>query len=141
MNITIIIEDIDCEVSSLNEKCERKVVKTCVSVYARFFDEACPGWTNNSEMNLMFLKLQEQFATEKLRAKGYLFLNDVYDLLGMPRTKAGQIVGWMYDEENPRGDNRVDFGIYDEHNSEFVNGHKSNALLDFNVDGIIIDQI
>lgn len=141
MKITIIIEDKNCEVNVLKEECKEQEVRPCVSNYARFFDEMCPAWTNDSEANLTFLRLQEQYATDKLKARGYLFLNDVYNMLGMPRTKAGQVVGWMYDEENPLGDNCVDFGIYDEHNSEFVNGYKTNVLLDFNVDGNIIDQI
>ena len=64
-------------------------------------------------MNLMFLRRQQDAATDRLKANGYLFLNDVYDMLGIQRTKAGQIVGWVYDEKNPIGDNYVDFGIYD----------------------------
>ena len=62
-------------------------------------------------------------------------------MLGIPKTKVGQIVGWIYDEEHPIGDNYVDFGIYDLRNTEFVNGHENVALLDFNVDGNILDLI
>ena len=73
-----------------------------------------------------------------------MFLNDVYDMLGIPRTKAGQIVGWVYDEKSPVGDNFVDFGIYNP-NSEavrnFVNGYERSILLDFNVDGPIWDLL
>ena len=79
-----------------------------------------------------------------LKAKGYLFLNDVYDMLGIPRTKAGQIVGWIYDEKNPIGDNFVDFGIYDGNKEtvrNFVNGYERTILLDFNVDGNILDMM
>lgn len=140
MKITIIIEDSNNEVEILKEETVKKEAGPIFSSYARFFDESCPGWSNDSEANLTFLKMQEQYATEKLRAQGYLFLNDVYDMLGMPRTKAGQVVGWIYDENNPLGDNRVDFGIYDECNSEFVNGYKNIALLDCNVDGNILGK-
>ena len=71
---------------------------------------------------------------------------DVYDMLGIPRTKAGQIVGWLYRPEDPnyKGDNHVDFGIYDytkEINRDFVNGYERTILLDFNVDGPIYDLI
>ena len=112
------------------------------SDYARFFDEASPCWQNDPEYNLMFLKSQQQYANDLLKAKGRLFLNEVYDMLGIDRTKAGQVVGWVYNPENPIGDNFVDFGIYDmskERVRAFVNGYETNILLDFNVDGNIWD--
>ena len=114
------------------------------SIYARFFDDGCTGWEKDAEHNLTFLKLQQDWANRVLKNKGYLFLNDVYDMLGIPKTKAGQIVGWVYDEKNPIGDNFVDFGIYDlynERNRAFVNGYEKTILLDFNVDGNILDLI
>lgn len=108
------------------------------SEYSRFFDDGCTGWSKDPEYNLMFLKSNQQYANDKLVAQGYLFLNDVYDMLGIPRSKAGQIVGWVYDPENPVGDNYVDFGIFDVHKQnsrDFVNGYERTILLDFNVDG------
>ena len=62
-------------------------------------------------------------------------------MLGIDRTKAGNIVGWVYDEEHPVGDNFVDFGIYvldNEKARDFVNGRERSILLDFNVDGDIL---
>lgn len=112
------------------------------SDYARFFDEACSGWTKDPELNLMFLKRQQSYANDLLQRRGYLFLNEVYDMLGIPRTKAGQVVGWVYDENCPVGDNYVDFGIYDMHREkcrDFVNGYERTILLDFNPDGNILD--
>ena len=112
------------------------------SDYAKFFDEASPYWQKDPEYNLMFLKSQQQYATDLLRARGRLFLNEVYDMLGIEKTKAGQIVGWVYNPENPIGDNFVDFGIFDmskERVRAFVNGYEPNILLDFNVDGNIWD--
>ena len=92
----------------------------------------------------MFLRAQQQYANDKLIAQGHLFLNEVYDMLGLPRTKAGAIVGWVYDDNNAVGDNFVDFGIYDVHREtarDFVNGYERSILLDFNVDGVIYDLI
>ena len=112
------------------------------SDYARFFDESSPYWQKDPEYNLMFLKAQQQYANDLLRAKGRLFLNDVYDMLGIDKTKAGQIVGWIYDPKNTKGDNFVDFGIYNMSNDRvraFVNGYEPTILLDFNVDGNIWD--
>lgn len=110
------------------------------SSYARFFDETCTGWTRDADYNLMFLRQMQNWANDKLKSQGHLYLNEVYKMLGIPESKAGQIVGWIYDEENPTGDNFVDFGIYDLHNPQkrlFVNGHEKSILLDFNVDGDI----
>jgi len=108
------------------------------SEYARFFDDGCAGWEKDSEYNLMFLRTQQQYANQKLKANGRLFLNEVYEALGIPKTKAGQVVGWVYDPKNPIGDNYVDFGIYDtcrQSCRDFVNGYERTIILDFNVDG------
>ena len=128
---------------------KKKTVKSTVSVvdpntysdYARFFDEYCAGWTKDAEYNLMFLRQQQNYANELLKSRGHLFLNEVYDMLGIDRTKAGNIVGWVYDEEHPVGDNFVDFGIYvldNEKARDFVNGRERSILLDFNMDGDIL---
>ena len=112
------------------------------SDYAKFFDEASPYWQKDPEYNFMFLKSQQQYANDLLKARGRLFLNEVYEMLGIDKTKAGQIVGWVYNPDNPIGDNFVDFGIFDmskERVRAFVNGYEPNILLDFNVDGNIWD--
>ena len=125
-----------------------KAAKVCgydgISEYARFFDECSEYWEKDSEYNLMFVRKQQNYANDLLVSRGYLFLNEVYALLGLEMTKAGQIVGWVYDKDNPVGDNYVDFGIYDidrESNRKFVNGIERVILLDFNVDGNILDRI
>lgn len=118
-----------------------------ISAYARFFEKytvdnegnsiANPYWNTNNEYNLMFLKAQERYANDLLRTKKILFLNDVYEMLGLPKTKAGQVVGWVYNPENPVGDNYVSFGMYTDNlsYSDFANGYDPAILLDFNVDG------
>lgn len=136
----------------VNEDGTETVVKKNIEVvdpntysdYSRMYDDGCTGWTKDPEYNLMFLKDQQRFANDLLKSRGHLFLNEVYDMLGIPRTKAGQVVGWIYDEKNPVGDNFVDFGIYDLHKPaarDFVNGYERTILLDFNVDGNIMDMI
>ena len=120
---------------------EKRLTSELISDYARVFNEVCTGWTKDAEYNLMYLKRQQSYCNDMLRANGHLFLNDVYQMLGLPRTKAGQIVGWIYDEESPISDNFVDFGLYDERNYDFINGHTNVALLNFNVDGNILDRI
>lgn len=120
-----------------------------ISEYARFFDECSSYHKKDPEYNLMFLRRQQDYANEMLKSRKHLFLNEVYDMLGIPRTKAGQVVGWVYNENDPNGDNYVDFGIYDlsqnkkqnERKIAFVNGYEYSILLDFNVDGVIYDKI
>lgn len=131
-----------------NEKTVKKTVDVvdpnAISEFAKFFDDGCIGWTKDPELNMIFLRQQEAAATKRLEDRGHLFLNEVYDMLGIPRTRAGQIVGWIYDKKNPIGDNYVDFGIYDtskEANRNFVNGYERTILLDFNVDGNILDPM
>lgn len=144
----------EIETTVTDENGEEKVVKEVVQVatpsdhlysdYAKCYDNGCTGWTKNAEMNLMFLRRQQDWANERLKARGYLFLNEVYEALGIPKTKAGQIVGWIYDPKNPDIDNYVDFGIYNLHDEkarDFVNGYERSIWLDFNVDGNILDLI
>lgn len=134
----------------VDEKGKEKVEKKTVNVadpnqfsdYARFFDESCIAFTKTPEDNLWFLKQRQGEANRRLQHDGYLFLNDVYEMLGLPKTKAGQVVGWVYNEKEPIGDNFVDFGIYDQSREavrDFVNGYERAILLDFNVDGNIWD--
>ena len=119
-----------------------------VSEYAKFFDESCPDWTKSPENNMHFLRLQQAAANEKLKIQGHLFLNEVYDMLGIPRTKAGAVVGWLYPAERFNSldlNGFVDFGIYDmwanAKRADFVNGYERSILLDFNVDGCIYNYI
>ncbi len=135
-----------------NDDGSETIVKKTINVvdpngysdYARIYDDGCNGWTKNPEYNLMFLKDQQRYANDLLQSRGHLFLNEVYDMLGFGRTEAGQMVGWIFDEECPNGDNFVDFGIFDINNPkarDFVNGYERNIILDFNVDGPIYNLI
>ncbi len=138
----------EIEETIVHEDGTESTVKTKVDVahinknsqYDRFFDDGCRGWEKNAEMNLYRVKQVENWANDVLQSRKYLFLNEVYEEFGIPKTIAGQTVGWVYDEEHPTGDNYVDFGIFDLHNPEkraFVNGKERVILLQFNVDGPI----
>jgi hypothetical protein len=113
---------------------------TDISEYAFFYTDGCTGWCKDPELNKVFLLQQQQYANDLLKAKGHVFLNEVHDMLGVARTAAGCVVGWIYDEECPNGDNYIDFGIFNVHreaNRRFVNGWENTILLDPNVDGNI----
>lgn len=128
-----------------NEKIVTKTVQVGEperSPYTKCFDEYCTGWTKNSEDNLTFLMCQQNHANERLQAKGHLFLNDVYEMLGINKTKAGQVIGWHWIKG--KHEPTIDFGIfnlYHEANRDFVNGRERSIWLDFNVDGNILDYI
>lgn len=126
----------DVKVESVMVDGKKKAVKvvngTEYSPYARFFDETSREWVKDAEMNLYFLQCQQTYANHQLRARGHIFLNEVYDSLGMERSAAGQVVGWVI---NGEGDGYVDFGIYEARSNRFVNNLEPRIILDFNVDG------
>lgn len=139
-----------------DEKGKKKKIKTTVetvedpngiSAWSRIWQEGNPGWTKDAQHNKYILTQLQNQANDMLRSRGHLFLNEVYDMLGYPRIKEGNIIGWIYDEKNPVGDNFVDFNIYplngtvDQAKINFINGDERSILLDFNVDGPILDLI
>lgn len=127
------------------EKVVEKKVKTVEigpSDYAIYFDETCRQWRRNVDHNLDFLRSTQNFMNEKLRLNGHVFLNEVYDALGAKRTAEGQVVGWIYEGN---GDSYIDFGITEDYYNgrfghDYVNGVENSLLLDFNVDGVIINS-
>lgn len=141
MEITITIKVDGKEV--LNQKIEQNKDKSekSFSQYAKLLNVNNSALCGDTEYDLMFLKQQQMYANSLLKTKGHLFLNEVYDMLRLARTKEGQLVGWIYNEDNLIGDNYVDFGIYTEYNLDFVNEKTKSILLDFNVDGYIWDEL
>lgn len=116
------------------------------TMYARYFDEQNRNWNDPmyGEYNWVFLRNNQNWANDMLRARGYMFLNEVYSMLGLDQTSAGSIVGWVYSKDNPVGDNRIDFGCWDQQDGQpvdFFNGRNGAILLDFNVDGPIWDMV
>ena len=114
------------------------------SIYSVVFCEGNTGWTKNAELNKVFLLQQQNYANDKLRLNGVLTLNEVYDMIGAPRTAYGQLAGWVYTEDSSVGDNFVDFGIFDinsEKKCDFINGIERSIILDFNCIGNVLDYI
>ena len=113
-------------------------------IYSVFFDDGCKGWTKSADLNKVFLIQRQEEANYLLKKKGYLFLNDIYDMLGIRRTKYGQVAGWVYTADASVGDNYIDFGMFDTHNAkarDFMNGYERVFLLNFNCVGNILDYI
>lgn len=116
--------------------------KAGYSEFARFFDDGCKGWSKSSERNLKFLVDQQRYANDKLKARGWVIVNEIYEMLGIPVTEAGSQVGWVYDEYSDTLSNYIDFGIFDlyrQENRDFVNGYERVILLDFNTDGNVFE--
>lgn len=142
------IEEIETDENGKEKKVKKEVAvvdydpddPNYISEYGRFFDSTVFGWDKNPEINMMTLKSYQSYANNLLKVKGYLFLNDVYKIIGFEPSIAGQSVGWVYDPNNEVGDNYIDFGIFEARNANrrFVNGYEPVILLDFNVDGDII---
>lgn len=142
------VEEITVDENTGDGYIETKTVQTVSnplgSPYAKFFDETCRGWTRNPEANKLFLLKQQSYANRQLELKGYLLLNEVYEMLGIPKTLAGSSVGWVYDSKDKYADNFVDFGIFDIHREstrEFVNGYNQSVMIDPNVQGYILDKV
>jgi Family of unknown function (DUF6353) len=136
----------EVEIIDPETKKKKKVTRVGLedpSIYARFFDSYSSSWNKEPEYNLVFLKCQQNYANDLLRSRGHVFLNEVYDMLGIPRSKAGAVVGWLL-SPNGNTDNFVNFGVFDGREQvarDFVNGLEGAILLDFNVDGIIYDKL
>lgn len=139
----IYTDALPCEIE--DEKGKVKKVKKATmggSMYAKLFDEF--NVNHNAaqpELNLLFLKLQQKYANQLLQSRGHVFLNEVYDSLGMERSSAGQIVGWV----KGNGDDYIDFGVFNQAKEgevyDLMVGNEKAIWLDFNVDGVVYNKI
>jgi hypothetical protein len=108
------------------------------SPYAIMFDENCSNWVKNPDYNRTYLSCQQQHANDILNARGHIFLNEIYDMLGTEHTDAGAITGWV---KGGSGDQFVDFNLFDGAFTKDADGYSKGILLDFNVDGIMYNKI
>ena len=137
-------KDIEIEQEKDDGTIKKKTIKDVdvlegYSKNAKFFDSASQHWQKSPEYNLLFLRERQEYANHLLQTRGHIFLNEVYDMLDIPRTKEGAVEGWIRE-----GNGFVDFGIYELYSDatrNFVNGYENVILLDFNVDGNILEMI
>lgn len=152
------IKAVEIESKSTNEQGVEETIKEYkdiamqhTSPYTCIFDETVDTWQPDNMLNRNYLFLMEQAANKRLRIQGHLFLNDVLASLGTHggvtmKTPEGQIVGWIYDPNDPTRQSHVDFGVTnyvegDEALNSFINGGERSVMLRFNCDGPIIDKI
>jgi Family of unknown function (DUF6353) len=108
------------------------------SPYARFFNASSSHWEDDPELNRIWIRCQQEYLNNLLRVRGHVFLNEAYDALGLERCSAGQAVGWLM---NGDGDNFIDFGLFSAYQAKNFDAREPDILLDFNVDGVVIDKI
>lgn len=101
------------------------------SVYGRFFDESNPRYSKSPGYNVTFLSTAQRNANDRLRARGFVTLNEIYEVLGFPQTTAGQVMGWSLGDNS---DKNIDFGY--QYDTAFLSGEERSVYLDFNVANI-----
>lgn len=144
------VTDDDGKTKTIKKKVDSVDDETDFDGYRRLFDPRNPYWDKDQTYNEVFLSARQAMFNDKLRAHGYVFLNEVLEELGYQKTHAGQVVGWVFDPNNPNIDNYIDFGITpveiirkDGTNDYKVveNGNRTSGfLLDFNVDGSVLNR-
>lgn len=106
-----------------------KLVVECTEV----FDERCANWSKDREYNIMFLRYQQQFYNDLLRARGCVFLSDILNSLGINTCNHEYLIshkiGWTLNEK--LNDVYIDFGI------EYDDSSDPCIKLNFNVNYII----
>lgn len=112
------------------------------SRYARLFaEETSKVWSVDPNMNFLAIKNVQMNMNDRLHTRGHVFLNEVWDALGMEREADGQLVGWSLRGD---GDHAIDLGVFNAKNTRarlFLDGIEDSVWLDPNVDGAIIDKI
>lgn len=138
----------EIEETVTDEKGKEKKVKKSIEVadpnasgYVKYFTRSNPYWEEDSSYVEMFLRSQQNYANDKLKATGHLTLNDVYDMLGFHDSKAGMVVGWIYDLDHPNGDNYVEFDVKKVNLPNEQGGYEEAYAINFNVDGNIYNEM
>lgn len=126
--------------TSVEKKTINVVDGPVLSEHALCFDDTCLNWTRNAEDNKFFLMGVEAMLNDRLKSQGIVTMNELREAIGLPLTRKGANIGWVYDKNNEIGDNYIDLGIFNirsEANRNFVNGFEQSVWLDPNVDGEI----
>lgn len=111
------------------------------SQYARLWGQDTSNeWDPEATYNLAKLRSVQELCTMILNSRGHIFLNEVFDELGLDRTPAGAVVGWLAPKYGGK-DGFVDLGVlrpgHEPEWLDFARGRENHILLDFNVDGEI----
>lgn len=117
------------------------------SIYSVFFNNTCNGFDEDSRKNnYEYLKSLEHDMNNRLRRKGYLWLSDVYNALGIVPDNYNEAIknsGWIdpngkfgYLIKDTNGickyEDKIDFCLNDIELHKYDNNEDSIWLLDFN---------
>lgn len=112
------------------------------SDYAVYFTSQTSAYfEENWDYNMSFIKAREAYYNTMLPIKQVITLNEVLESLGMEQTKAGMVVGWMYDKNNTESDNYIDFRVNEVYLENGDGTYQKTITLDFNVDGNIFTRL
>ncbi len=133
----------------VDEKGKEKQVKKTVEVadptvtneYIKYFTRSNPYWDDTPDYVELFLRSHQNYANDRLKVDKVLTLNDVYDSLGFQKTKAGMVVGWVFDENNEDGDNFIEFNVRKVYIPNEYGDEELAYAIDFNVDGNIYNKM
>lgn len=71
-----------------------KVKQDIPSLHGEWFDKSTEYARDDHEYNMAFIQSVKESLELRMFRKGYLMMNEVYDALGLPRTKPGALIGW-----------------------------------------------
>lgn len=114
----------------------------CDRIYERRIAADWNGVTVAENINHL-VRTQDQL-NKKLHRQGYLFVNDVYRALGLPVSRDGQLLGWLWNSE---AQDVVDFHLFCdggdswEHVQDYIDNESDSVYLAIRPRGVIINQI
>lgn len=97
----------------------------------QYYEHSSRNWSPDPHINSLFIRTCLNFLQDRLKAQGYLFLNEIYDQLGLARTSQGQLVGWIYADCKP--DEEI-WASDSDSEEEFI-------TLTFRTQGVMYDKI
>ena len=136
------------EADNKRSKIVRKRKKTAYAdIYNCIFDNYSDRWQRywNAEQVMHYLQTIERELNDRLKIQKHLFVNEVYDRLGLERTTEGAVTGWIITRTNP--DSYVSLGLKEMPEEELravLSTHRNEDIrvkIRLNPDGLIYNMI
>lgn len=136
------------EEENKGKKIRKKAPKTAYQdIYCGIFDNYSDRWQRywTAEQVLEYLKFKQNQLNDMLRIRKHVFVNEVYDMLGLERTSAGSVNGWILTRTNP--ESHISLGIDEMPADELrsiLSTHRNEDIrvkIRLNPDGLIYNLI
>lgn len=117
------------------------------NMFTAVFHEGNLGFERDALHNKFVIDSTVQMLNQRLQSRyrkghpGIMSYNEARKAFGFRPVPHGQIWGWVYDEENPVGDNYISVGMLEDIDSakaNFINGEEYAVVLNFNCDSNIL---